>query len=254
MCYCNGSRRSSKRKPAGPSPVQPTLAASVRSARRIKQWEHHPKRAVLVLRAGHLDTPAVPLRDLAHHTKDRADLGGGDQVLEVVIRPIQFVDLDLEFLVDRLQLFVGGFVFLNDRLVLLDRDPQLIPHPLQLRCALLQPVCGSGWLLCRGDGCRLTHVVEDHQNVPSGPLRLHKAPQQHSQDRARLARSRARAELQFTQQRGQRASLSRRSTAAPGERSSPCQRLIPLSAFPHALRQCSGLDTVPDPAPWTWDL
>ena len=85
--------------------------------------------------------------------EDRADLGGVDQVLEVVVRERQLLDLDLQLLVDRRELLVDRLQLLLARLELLGGGPQLLVDRLQLlvrrlgllrlRLVLIDRACGA---------------------------------------------------------------------------------------------------------------
>ena len=71
--------------------------------------------------------------------EDRADIGGGQEVLEIGIDPAELVDLILQLLVDRvqllvdrLQLFLAGLQFFGGRMQLFVDRLQLLIRGLQL--------------------------------------------------------------------------------------------------------------------------
>ncbi len=130
--------------------------------------------------------------------EDRGDVGGGDQVLQVVVDLAGLVDLALElvvdggelfvdrlqlflagfqllggraqFLVDRLQLLVGGAQFLGGGFRVLHGDLQALLGVLQFRLELGQDAVLGVRILQRAAVHAGFHFVEQHQHVVAACL------------------------------------------------------------------------------------
>jgi hypothetical protein len=75
---------------------------------------------------------------MARIEEDRADLRGLDEILQVLVRPLQLFDRALVLLVDRRQLLIDRLDLLPSRLQLLRRRPLLLVDRLQLLVHRLQ--------------------------------------------------------------------------------------------------------------------